>query len=124
MNLLLDSHALLWALHDPTKMRPEAVEAIRDRDLVCYSAASVWELELKVSRGKLSLPEDWLDAAEAAGFLHLPITALEALANDVCRGITQTLSTACWWPRRRSTDSPSRRTTQTSPPNGVPVLQV
>jgi len=37
MNLLLDSHALLWALHDPTKMRPGAVEAIRDRDLVCYS---------------------------------------------------------------------------------------
>ena len=82
MNLLLDSHALLWALHDPGKMRPEAVKAIRDpRRTVFYSAASAWELELKAARGKLSLPDGWLAAADEAGFLHLPVTAPEARAT-------------------------------------------
>ena len=79
MNLLLDSHALLWALHDPGKLRAEAVEAIRDPDrAVFYSAASVWELELKAAVGKLDLPEDWLHAADESGFLELPVKATEA----------------------------------------------
>ena len=82
MNLLLDSHTLLWALHAPDRLRPEAAEAIRDpRRAVFYSAASAWELELKAARGKLTLPEGWLDAAQATGFLHLPVTAAEARAS-------------------------------------------
>lgn len=79
MNLLLDSHALMWALHDPGRLDPDTAEAIRDpRRAVFYSAASAWELELKAARGKLTLPAGWLDAAAAAGFLHLPVTAAEA----------------------------------------------
>lgn len=82
MNLLLDSHALIWALHDPGRLRPEAAEAIRDpRQAVFYSAASAWELELKAARGKLTLPEGWLSAADQTGFLHLPVTAAEARAS-------------------------------------------
>ncbi len=50
MNLLLDSHALLWALHAPARMRPVAVADIRDtRHAVYFSAASAWELEIKAS---------------------------------------------------------------------------
>lgn len=79
MDLLLDSHALLWALHDPGRLRAEAVEAIQDPDRVVYfSAASAWELELKVAMGKLELPDAWLEAAEKTGFLELPLTAVEA----------------------------------------------
>jgi PIN domain nuclease of toxin-antitoxin system len=82
VNLLLDSHALLWALHDPGKLRPEAMEAIRDpRRAVFYSAASAWELELKAARGKLTLPNGWLAAADQTGFLQLPVTAAEARAS-------------------------------------------
>lgn len=82
MNLLLDSHTLLWALHAPDRLRPEAAEAIRDpRRAVFYSAASAWELEIKAARGRLTLPAGWLDAAEGAGFLHLPVTAVEARAS-------------------------------------------
>lgn len=82
MNLLLDSHTLLWALHHPRKLRPDAAEAIRDpRRAVFYSAASAWELELKAARGKLKLPDRWLDAADRTGFLHLPVTAAEARAS-------------------------------------------
>lgn len=79
MNLLLDAHALLWALHDPGKLRAEAAEAIRDPGrAVFYSAASVWELELKAAVGKLELPDDWLSAAKKSGFLELPVKAAEA----------------------------------------------
>jgi PIN domain nuclease of toxin-antitoxin system len=80
--LLLDSHALLWALHDPARLKPGAVRAISDpRREVFYSAASAWELEIKAARGKLSLPNEWLAAAEATGFRHLSITAGEARAS-------------------------------------------
>jgi len=79
VNLLLDSHALLWALHDPARLRPEAAAAIRDpRRAVFFSAASAWELELKAAMGKLDLPEAWLEAATETGFLELPITSSEA----------------------------------------------
>lgn len=82
MSFLLDSHALLWALHAPGKLRPQALAVIRDRrHAVFFSAASAWELEMKASRGKLSLPQDWLVAADEAGFLHLPITAADGVAS-------------------------------------------
>ena len=82
MNILLDSHALLWALHDPARLSPDGARAIRDpRRAVFYSAASAWELELKAARGKLTLPDGWLAAAQETGFLHLPVTAAEARAS-------------------------------------------
>jgi PIN domain nuclease of toxin-antitoxin system len=78
-SLLLDSHALLWALHAPERLRPEARDAIRDPERAVYfSAASAWELEIKAARGKLRLPDDWLTAAERTGFLEIPVTAAEA----------------------------------------------
>jgi PIN domain nuclease of toxin-antitoxin system len=82
MNLLLDSHTLLWALHAPSRMRPQAIAAIQDtRRAVYYSAASAWELELKAAKGKLVLPKDWLGAAESTGFLHIPVTAVAGQAS-------------------------------------------
>jgi PIN domain nuclease of toxin-antitoxin system len=82
VNLLLDSHALLWALHDPARLTADAARAIRNpRIAVFYSAASAWELEIKAARGKLKLPGEWLTAADRTGFLHLPVTAAEARAS-------------------------------------------
>ena len=82
MNILLDSHALLWALHAPGKIRPAALAAIEDSGRAVYfSAASAWELEIKAARGKLALPPGWLDVAESTGFLHIPVTAAVAQAS-------------------------------------------
>ena len=82
MNILLDSHALLWALHAPGKMLSSAVTAIADpRNMVYFSAASAWELEIKSAMGKLELPGDWLEVAEATGFLHVTVTATIARAS-------------------------------------------
>ncbi len=82
MNLLLDSHTLLWALHDPQRLSADARAAISDpRRLVYFSAASVWELELKAAKGKLALPPQWLDAAVSTGFVELPVSGSEARAS-------------------------------------------
>lgn len=82
MNLLLDSHALLWALHDPGRLRADALTAIRDsRRPVYFSAVSAWELEIKASKGKLVLPRDWLQVAEQIGFLQIPVTAAAGQAS-------------------------------------------
>ena len=82
MSVLLDSHALLWALHAPHRLDKRAAAVIRDsRQAVYFSAASVWELELKAAKGKLTLPDDWIDVAHATGFLPLQITTEAARAS-------------------------------------------
>ena len=64
MRLLLDTHVLLWAVGEPKRLTDEARRALADtsNDLSA-SAASVWEIGIKVSLGKLKLPgpvDPWL----------------------------------------------------------------
>lgn len=80
MDLLLDSHALLWALIAPEKLSTQSASEIRNPSrAVFYSPASVWELEIKIARGKLSLPPNWTDALARAGFLELAITTAHSV---------------------------------------------
>ncbi len=64
MRLLLDTHALLWALLDLSRLSAEATEAIADvKNQVLVSAASAFEIALKQTIGKLRLPalaKEWL----------------------------------------------------------------
>jgi PIN domain nuclease of toxin-antitoxin system len=58
MNLLLDTHALLWFFWDDPQLSATAKALIEDpanRKLV--SRASCWEIAIKVSIGKLNLGE-------------------------------------------------------------------
>lgn len=75
MNLLLDTHALLWWLADDAALTVNARAAIGDRSNGIYvSAASAWEISIKKALGKLEAPDD-LDAALIANhFQSLPIT--------------------------------------------------
>lgn len=78
MNLLLDTHALLWWL-DGGLIHPEAAARIADPTaLVAVSAASIWEAEIKRSAGKLRLSGSLASHAEDAGFDPLPISLLHA----------------------------------------------
>lgn len=48
MNVLLDSHILLWALTDDVHLSQKAREYISNPDnFIFYSVASVWELAIK-----------------------------------------------------------------------------
>ena len=56
--ILLDTHALLWWALDPGQLSAAAAEACTrmERDGGFASAISIWELAVKVERGKLELP--------------------------------------------------------------------
>jgi PIN domain nuclease of toxin-antitoxin system len=77
--LLLDSHTLLWAVDDPTRIGLKAVLELQDgaNDLL-LSAATIWEIAIKVGLGKLSLSKsyrDWMNQAVTdLGVEILPIT--------------------------------------------------
>lgn len=80
MNLLLDSHCLLWWLGGMS-ISEQADEAIADLSNDVYvSAASIWELEIKAALGKLTIEGDLLGAVDTAGLTWLPVTALHGRA--------------------------------------------
>lgn len=58
MKVLLDTHVLLWWLHDHSRLRGEtrSMLAAPENELL-WSAASTWELAIKVQLGKVRLPE-------------------------------------------------------------------
>lgn len=75
MNLLLDTHVLLWWLDDYQVLSGAAQAAIRDgHNLVFVSAASAWEIAIKKALGKLDAPDDLEEAVVASRFQSLPIT--------------------------------------------------
>jgi len=78
VRLLLDTHLLLWALATPAKMPARARELVNDNE-VFVSAASIWEISIKVALGKLRAdPHEVLAALAPAGFLALPVTGEHA----------------------------------------------
>ena len=54
--ILLDTSALFYWTLDPDGLTSHAKEAIRESDKILVNAISLWELSLKVQRGKLYLP--------------------------------------------------------------------
>jgi len=72
--LLLDTHVFLWWRANDARLKPEAVEAIEQADLVFVSAASAWEAAIKVAMDKLRIPGPFEKGVEASGFEKLVIT--------------------------------------------------
>jgi PIN domain nuclease of toxin-antitoxin system len=68
MRLLLDTHAFIWADGQPEKLSPGARTGCENpANELFLSVASVWEMQLKIMLGKLtlrkplrSLIEDWI----------------------------------------------------------------
>ncbi|MEX0658472.1 MAG: type II toxin-antitoxin system VapC family toxin [Egibacteraceae bacterium] len=81
MNLLLDTHALLWALADEPTLANGARDAITDgRNRVLVSTVSVWEIVIKKALGKLHAPDDLPQQLTSARLEPLEITITHALA--------------------------------------------
>jgi PIN domain nuclease of toxin-antitoxin system len=72
--LLVDTHVLLWWLSGDPALSPTAGDLLADPEHEpLVSAASVWEIAIKRSLGKLTVPDDLLDLITAEGFTWLPI---------------------------------------------------
>jgi PIN domain nuclease of toxin-antitoxin system len=81
MNLLLDTHVLLWWLDDHLALSQGARKAIEDQEnLVFVSAVTLWEIRIKEALGKLELPADFGDVLRAQPFLFLDIAVNHANA--------------------------------------------
>jgi PIN domain nuclease of toxin-antitoxin system len=79
VKLLLDTHVLLWWFIRPKKIAARAAKLIASgRHAVWFSAASVWEIEIKRALGKLDVPDDLLDVAAESQFTELPVAAVHA----------------------------------------------
>jgi PIN domain nuclease of toxin-antitoxin system len=73
VNLLLDTHALLWWLAG-ADIDDQARAAIADASaVVAVSAASIWEAAIKRELGKLEMPDGLAEVVVEEGFEPLPI---------------------------------------------------
>lgn len=70
MNLLLDTHVLLWWLDDPkTLLSEQALTAIEDPDnQIIVSVVSAWEIAIKKTLGKLESPDNLKEVIADAEF--------------------------------------------------------
>ncbi|MGH7517300.1 MAG: type II toxin-antitoxin system VapC family toxin [Gemmatimonadales bacterium] len=73
MNLLLDTHVLIW-WDEGQRLSAPARRAIREADEVYVSAASAWEVAIKIALGRLRPTRTVEQAAADSGFLELPVT--------------------------------------------------
>ena len=54
--VVLDTSALIYWTLDPDRLSQAAEQAIAEADRVCISSISIWEIGVKVKKGKLVLP--------------------------------------------------------------------
>ena len=75
MNLLIDTHILLWWLADHPALSIEARSLISNaKNLIFVSTASVWEIIIKKSIGKLKAPDDIEKVLQENNFKELSMT--------------------------------------------------
>lgn len=84
MRLLLDTHAFLWANQAPERLGPWRSVVADEANELLLSAASSWELAIKVALGRLDLPEPVVTFVPSRmatlGVTALPIEHRHALA--------------------------------------------
>ena len=86
MNLLLDTHAFLWFVAGDERLSARARQAMEDEDAELFlSAASIWEMAIKSSLGRLTLPaplSEYVAEKLEHGFRVLPIDWTHAAAVE------------------------------------------
>jgi PIN domain nuclease of toxin-antitoxin system len=71
---MLDTHALIWALEGSSRLSKLARREIANAaNEILVSAVCGWEITIKQAMGKLEVPDDLLEAIDAAGFVRCSI---------------------------------------------------
>lgn len=59
MNLLLDTHVLIWSLENNATLSGDARDAITEgKNIVFVSSVSAWEISIKKAMGKIKVPDN------------------------------------------------------------------
>lgn len=66
--MLIDTNVLIWYAHQPQRLSKRAVRVVAERGNL-YSHASLWEMAIKSSLGKLKLADATEQAVSAKQFL-------------------------------------------------------
>ncbi|MEO1257005.1 MAG: type II toxin-antitoxin system VapC family toxin [Bacteroidota bacterium] len=62
MKYLLDTHTFLWFINDDESLSPTAKQLVEDPvNHIFLSVASIWEMAIKISIGKLEMPSPFTD---------------------------------------------------------------
>ena len=85
MKFLLDTHTFIWFLEGSERLPKKLVERIRDLNNECYvSIASLWELSIKISSGKLDLQIEFKDLENTIDILSLKLLPVNIMhINEV-----------------------------------------
>ena len=75
MKLLLDTHTFLWFVDDAPNLSETALALLESDHDILLSMASLWEIAIKYSVGKLNLPSPYEDFV-AQQILHNDIDVL------------------------------------------------
>jgi len=83
MNLLLDTHTLIWFLNGDEKLPDNVRDAIENpNNSKIVSIASIWEISIKISLDKFRFPNGFkrfLEMIDENGFELLPVTFEHAI---------------------------------------------
>ena len=74
--ILIDTHTLIWFMFDDSQLSETALSKIKTEDNVYVSVASLWEIAIKQSLGKLNISnsiQDITDKCKEADILILPL---------------------------------------------------
>ena len=87
MNLLLDTHVLLWAAGAARQLPDEVRMLLEDRgNKLFFSAASLWEIAIKNGLGREGFSGDPRLLRRGLlenGYVELPVTSAHAVAVDL-----------------------------------------
>lgn len=79
MRILLDTHIYLWWMSDDKRLSTTARQKIANAHEVYISSASIWELAIKVSLGKLAIDiDECVSRIRQEYFIELPVAAKHA----------------------------------------------
>lgn len=59
MKILLDTHTFLWFINDSPELSSSAADLLESDVDLLLSTASLWEIAIKVSLNKLTLPDSY-----------------------------------------------------------------
>lgn len=77
---LVDTHALLWFVTDDRQLSQTAREIMESGEsILVVSAACLWEISIKASVGKLTVPDDLLAALHEESIDELPVSTQHAM---------------------------------------------